>query len=130
VSMSRSLLLLLSLMVTSCGPSTAQESTDDGREIADQAGVPVSRISYFPPPAEQPHIVCDYGRGSKSQPIIGEFENRWFSQQLTAAEEPSLYLATQRSGRDRPYVLRFTWLRSFHAPVFIRIEAAGDNKYR
>ena len=123
-------LTLLALMLTCCTPTPAGELTDDGGKVADQAGVPVSKIRYFPPSSEQPRIVCDYGRGSRSEPIIDEFENRWFSQQLSAADEPSLYLASQRSAQDRTFILRFTWLRSFHAPVFIRVEDMGDEKYR
>lgn len=124
------LLLLLPIVLASCDAPTAQVATDDGKVLADRVGLPVSPVSYFPPPSEQPHIKCEYGRGPRAEPIVDEFANRWFSQHLTAAEEPSLYLAAHRPGFDRPFTLRFTWLRSFHAPVFIRLERLGEEKYK
>jgi hypothetical protein len=54
---------------------------------------------------------------------IDDFRQRWYSKQLRALQEPSLY---QRQGRGSP-VYRFTWLRTFHHPVVIRIEQSGSS---
>jgi len=44
------------------------------------------------------------------------FVNTWFSKQLTALDEPKLYT-------DYTFeTYRFTWLRTFHNPVSIRLE--------
>ncbi len=49
------------------------------------------------------------------------FLNNWYSGQLVALQEPVLYTVT-----NVDEVYRFTWLRSFHSPVAIRIERSGD----
>lgn len=43
------------------------------------------------------------------------FSNRWYSTQLKAMDEPVLYKPRT------PTSYRFTWLRSFHHPIAIRI---------
>jgi hypothetical protein len=47
----------------------------------------------------------------------GEFYVSWYSKHLKALQEPILY---NQSNGER--VFRFTWLRSFHNPIAIRIE--------
>lgn len=49
------------------------------------------------------------------------FLNNWYSGQLAALQEPVLYNATKI---DEVY--RFTWLRTFHNPMAIRIERSGE----
>ncbi len=49
-----------------------------------------------------------------------EFRNRWYSQHLAAMSEPKL---VPRAG-VRAY--RFTWLRTFHSPIAVRVEATKD----
>ena len=51
------------------------------------------------------------------------FHNSWYSNHLHAMKEPVIY--TNNSLNE---IYRFTWLRSFHHPVAIRIEKQ-DNKY-
>ncbi len=48
---------------------------------------------------------------------LHNFINSWYSRQLTALQEPSLY-----TSEPPHHVYRFTWLRSFHPPIAIRIE--------
>ena len=57
-------------------------------------------------------------------PIIRPFEARWYAAQLQAAGEESLY---QRSlkGAYPGRTVRFTWLRSFHAPIVVRVDGLG-----
>lgn len=48
---------------------------------------------------------------------LAPFVNAWYSEQLSALKEPVLY-NTHASNE----VYRFTWLRTFHNPIAIRIE--------
>lgn len=47
------------------------------------------------------------------------FINEWYSRQLRALQEPSLY---KRDSKSVKAVFRFTWLRTFHHPVSVRLE--------
>jgi hypothetical protein len=51
---------------------------------------------------------------------LSRFEARWFSQHLRAMHEPPL--ATTRGE-----VYRFLWLRTWGAPIAVRISARGDS---
>jgi hypothetical protein len=54
---------------------------------------------------------------------LDSFKSRWYSEQLTALKEPSLFDARQ-NGTVQSY--RFLWLRTFHHPVTIRILIHAD----
>lgn len=56
---------------------------------------------------------------------ITPFENKWFSEQLTALNEPVIF-NNRLANNDETY--RFTWLRSFHHPIAVRVEKR-DQKY-
>lgn len=105
-------------------PEGAPQSSrlEDESFLAEQFGPPAASGPYFPPPGSQSSILCDYGRGQVREPILGAFHARWFSQHLAAAGEPSLFLASQRTQNPGNSTLRFTWLRTFHPPVIIRID--------
>ena len=51
-----------------------------------------------------------------------KFLNNWYSSYLLAMKEPKLFLDTSQSE-----IYRFTWLRTFHNPIAIRIERNGNN---
>jgi len=53
---------------------------------------------------------------------LDSFDVKWYSEQLGAMNEPVLY-----NDKSPSIVYRFTWLRSFHHPVAIRIEKQGTN---
>lgn len=50
------------------------------------------------------------------------FRNRWYSEHLRAMNEPILY-----NGVQQKKVFRFTWLRTLHNPIIIRIENKNDS---
>jgi hypothetical protein len=50
------------------------------------------------------------------------FVVQWYSRQLFAMKEPVLF--NDKTNRE---VYRFTWLRTFHHPISIRIEKRGDS---
>ena len=54
--------------------------------------------------------------------VEGDFERDWFSKQLKSLKEPSIY----RKGCEFDECLRFTWLRSFHKPIAVRIEISDN----
>ena len=58
-------------------------------------------------------------RGQKKG-FLSNFENIWYSGVLHACSEPVLY---NYKGEEEIY--RFSWFRSFHLPVVIRIEKKG-----
>lgn len=47
---------------------------------------------------------------------LDEFSAEWFSKYLRAANEKPIYIDAEKE------IYRFTWLRSFHEPIIIRIE--------
>lgn len=53
---------------------------------------------------------------------IEDFEIEWYSTHLRAAQEASLYLASRDVTSRENGTYRFTWLRSFHAPIIVRID--------
>ena len=52
-----------------------------------------------------------------------EFQNNWYSRQLSAMDEPVLKAGTG----TRTY--RFTWLRTFHHPVAVRIAQTNSSAH-
>jgi len=77
-------------------------------------------------------IVVIYVLSRKDDPSVGyfpegifeDFTAEWYSSTLQAMEEPSLFGASRSSKRE---AYRFLWLRSFHAPIAIRVERQGEH---
>ena len=61
---------------------------------------------------------------TRPQPLLTEFQGTWYLKHFRAAGEPPL------DGRAAGATWRFTWLRSFHAPVVVRIEQTAPGKMR
>lgn len=84
--------------------------------ISDNKGIPTSdKIFYWP--------VNLFGDSSHRYPLssIDTFAVRHYSDFLSALNEP--ILSNSYLGKD---VIRFTWLRSFHQKVVIRLERSAD----
>ncbi|KKO44379.1 hypothetical protein WG68_16315 [Arsukibacterium ikkense] len=47
---------------------------------------------------------------------LSSFERQWFSEHLQAAKETPISLLVETE------IYRFTWLRSFHAPIVVRVD--------
>lgn len=86
--------------------------------------------SYFPPSLLEAVEPCEYGNGRTGEPVMDGFRSEWYSSHLRAAREPRLGGAAPTYALDGLGVLRFTWLRSFHAPVMVRVEAVSDDSLR
>lgn len=69
---------------------------------------------------------CRYGDRVYTIKLVDEDILSSHAVLLAHAQEPSLL--TPRT--DRATVLRFTWLRSFHAPIIIRLTVPGKGKGR
>jgi hypothetical protein len=70
---------------------------------------------YFPPGALD------------SFPRSNQFLSDWYSKQLKALDEPSLW-SLSKTQKEQAY--RFLWLRTFHRPVAVRIEVNADGTSR
>jgi hypothetical protein len=71
----------------------------------------IAQTRYFPP------------RSLDDDPRGDDFVSQWYSGQLKALDEPSLW-ALSKSQKGQSY--RFLWLRTFHHPVAIRIDIKAD----
>ena len=54
--------------------------------------------------------------------LYNSFINKWYSGQLFALKEPIIF-----SNETQDEIYRFTWLRTFHNPIAIRIEKQDGN---
>lgn len=53
-----------------------------------------------------------------------DFLNTWFSKHLFAMNEPVIHLDNSQNE-----IYRFTWLRTFHNPITIRVEKKGEEYF-
>jgi uncharacterized membrane protein len=88
---------------------------------------------YFPASLREPTAAACAGSTAAQVtylPGIEPFQAEWYATHLRAAQEKPLYRVSldAASGVVRTY--RFTWLRSFHNPVVVRIEELGDGAMR
>jgi hypothetical protein len=128
----RACLALLALLAgcASVGePSMAPMGDDEVVAVRQERPPPYAGPAFFPAALGEPTVRCRWDQ-TRLNPILGDFARDWYSRQLAAAAEPSLYLASQAQRPAGSATLRFTWLRSFHAPVHIRIETAGPGRHR
>lgn len=77
--------------------------------------------AYFPSSLSKQFMSCGSWSRRRSLPVLSSFENKWFSGHLVAANEPSLLRQSKRHVSP-PDSIRFTWLRTFHQPVIVRVE--------
>jgi len=75
----------------------------------------MAQSRYFPPGS-----LDDSPRGD-------QFLYEWYSKQLKALDEPSLWTLS-KTQKEQSY--RFLWLRTFHHPVSVRIDVNGDGTSR
>ena len=120
-------------MVTACAPDMPEPDTPNLNKAAEpickapMASTPKTDAGfaggYFPPEYAKPIVKCDFGL--KERPVIGDIKEEWYSDQLNAASEPSLY--AKASCEALPdFVMRFSYIPSFDPAVFIRVESDKD----
>ena len=112
-------------------PDMAPDMSFDDNVEAHRSREPprYSGPAYFPAALGEPTVACRWDR-SRLQPILSDFTRDWYSRQLAAAREPSLYRVSRMRRPAGAATLRLTWLRSFHPPVTIRIETADPHRQR
>lgn len=73
----------------------------------------------------QDHAAAQFfpARAFSEKPDADDYAAAWYSRQLSAMEEPSLWKA---AGRKDAEIYRFTWLRTFHPPYAFRLEVRAD----
>ncbi len=87
-----------------------------------------SAADFFSPSLLQPTFTCpDW---VKPAPVVSQFEAGWYSRFWTVAKEPSLFELSRAPGAASRSVYRFTWLRTFHQPIFVRVERAHGEPMR
>jgi hypothetical protein len=60
-------------------------------------------------------------------PESDQFRAKWYSEELAALEEPSLW---ESSKTQKTQSYRFLWLRTFHHPIAIRVDVNTDGTSR
>ena len=102
-------LVLFIITIASC-KNRNNESESNRIEVIDSVNIPHdSTILYFP---KQEFVIND----DKRSKLMGEMMNKWYSSMLFTLHEPILYNAIEST-----QIYRFTWLRTFHNPMAIRI---------
>lgn len=85
------------------------------------------RVDYFPSGLQSVSNDCEPLPGVHDrQSVMDEFSNDWYSGVLSDFQEPSLYLRPL----DAPRSARFTWIRSFHDPVVVRVDSSATGTWR
>ncbi len=82
---------------------------------------------YFPAGMTRQTFKCAEHR--KANPILSPLKVDWYSRQLAAAGERSL-VSMAAGEKSAENVYRFTWLRSFDKPVFIRIQEIAPGAFQ
>ena len=95
---------------------------------------------YFPPELAEPRErACD-PEGAQypdsivetrtTEPVVDDFHAQWFGVHLRAAQEVSLSRPPPSDEPSPARSIRFTWLRTFHQPVVVRIDETPDGRMR
>ncbi len=83
---------------------------------------PARMARYFPPWLREAWIQCE-GAGPHRVADPGGYPYLWMK-----AGEPSLAEASQSRGAKQVRSYRLTWLRTFHAPMIVRVEQPADGQ--
>ncbi len=110
---SKSLLILFQIIILffACKPQSKKEVVNEIQLSKKEQAID-STLYYFPmEKLLNPAIFIGHDT----------FMNKWYSEKLFAMNEPIIYLDKSESE-----IYRFTWLRTFHNPISIRIEKKED----
>lgn len=83
------------------------------------SGHVIASVPYFPKALEAEPFYCppdEVREYPEVQPVLGSFEAQWYAEELRNLREEPLFQQGQAADR----VVRFTWIRSFHAAVVVR----------
>jgi hypothetical protein len=114
--------LLAASWLLSGGSASLPEEPRQGIEsAAATAAGPAPKRTAFAASGYFPIAADPAGRGCDPTGI-SESKDEWYSKHLRAAGEPSLFEASRSPRPASVATYRFTWLRTFHHPVVIRVE--------
>ena len=85
-------------------------------------------VPFFPTSLGDEILECSEGAqyADYEVRVLDDFEAEWFAGELRGLREKPLYPVSDNSSDT----LRFTWLRSFDAPVVVRTERLADGNVR
>ena len=86
--------------------------------FASPSGASQEDHEYFPPSLYETTIRCGFFGLGRRHEVMDDFKADWYGKHLRAAGEKPLF-------RTSGPTLRFTWLRTFQAPVLIRLDTAA-----
>lgn len=90
----------------------------------DSLNIPTNNTWYYPMTSFlelKNNWQSDYSLDIIHQVNMATFVLGWYSEQLSALKEPLIFNQTDKT------IYRFTWLRTFHKPVAIRLERTGNS---
>lgn len=132
--MKRTLIIgILTLFLNQIGFSQSIDKFIDGTIKVDKQNVPMDSKQIYFPKEMFPEVASNFVRVNDSLTKIetkviegayDDFVMKWYSKHLFAMKEPLLF-----NKKVTKVVYRFTWLRTFHKPVAIRIEKE-NSKYK
>jgi hypothetical protein len=74
-------------------------------------------------------IVKCPGDAPDGRPAADDLRAEWYAKVWRAADEPSLYLQSRDAKPPLRRTYRFTWLRTFHAPVVVRLDERDGGRF-
>lgn len=86
------------------------------------------QAAYFAPENFNTTVKCLAGIAD-GRTVVDDFRAEWYSKVWRAAGEPSLYLQTRDAKPPLRRTYRFSWLRTFHAPIIVRLEERDGDQY-
>lgn len=107
--------LLLLTILTSCQGQGNATSTN-----ASKYSLPID-TAFIPTDSTQFYFPLEIFRDTSIYVGQDTFVNTWYSKHLFAMKEPVIY-----TDKSQTETYRFTWLRTFHNPIAIRIEKNKD----
>ncbi|WP_108786659.1 hypothetical protein [Erythrobacter sp. Alg231-14] len=118
-------LFAIVLLTSGCiQPSQFDDEYEAQFEGNTQRSTELFASGYFPKSYGEPSTES-CGDSSPPRPLIGEYEGEWYPREWMAAREPSFFLLSENDASP-DFALRFTYLPSFNASVFIRVHKSAD----
>ncbi|MDJ1470615.1 hypothetical protein [Xanthocytophaga flava] len=102
-------------VLTSCQGQSSQNATNTSTY-----SLPID-TAFIPTDSTQFYFPLEIFRDTSLYVGHDTLTDSWYSKHLFAMREPVIY-----ANKSQKEMYRFTWLRSFHNPVAIRIEKNGD----
>jgi hypothetical protein len=109
----RLLLSILTNIIVATSCSSGSHANIVGESKLDTLSIPSDSTAFY--------FLSKKSNQDTTNNSLDSFVNTWYSQMLYFLKEPILY-----SYKGDKEIYRFTWLRSFHHPVIVRIEKQSN----